>query len=162
MNPEEAVLPDKFREKALEPGNAVDHLTATLRVPRAVIVAELEDFCRYREAGGGMGDRRPYWLKQFRTHVLRRAKANELKPIGAVEHAATTSLVNRDATRQRNVALITAAAAGDYGAEAQETARSGSRSDRAMLVMHIVNGVVRRTAPAIATLGDVLARSAAQ
>ena len=87
MNPEETLLDGPaLRAKALEPGNAVDHLTATLKVPKAVIVAELEDFCRYREAGGGMGDRRSYWLKHFRQHVLRRAKNNELKPIGAVEH----------------------------------------------------------------------------
>ncbi len=101
MNPEETVMPEGLRQRALEPDNAVDHLTKTLKVPRAVIVAELEDFCRYREAGLGMGDKRAYWLKHFRQQVLNRAKRNELKPIGAVEHDA-----NREARPPRKIKTL--------------------------------------------------------
>lgn len=89
MNPEETLLDGPLlRQRAQEPGNAVDHLTKTLKVPRAVIVAELEDFCRYREAGAGMGDRRRLWLAHFRQQILNRAKRGELKAIGLVEHEA--------------------------------------------------------------------------
>lgn len=96
MNPEETVLNGQLlREKAQEPGNAVDHLTKVCKVPRAVIVAELEDFCRYREAGAGMGDKRACWLKHFRQSVLNRHKRGELKPVGAIEHA-SRKLDNRE------------------------------------------------------------------
>jgi len=101
MNPEETVMPSGLRERALEPGNAVDHLTKVLKVPRAVIVAELEDFCRFREAGAGMGDKRSYWLKHFRQLILNRAKRNELKPIGRVEHEA-----NAEARPPRRIKTI--------------------------------------------------------
>lgn len=156
MNPEETVMPSGLRERALEPNNAVDHLTRTLKVPRAVIVAELESFCRYREAGKGMGDKRPYWIKHFRQHVLDRADRGQLKPIGAVEHAATSETVDRDARKQRNNALLAAAAAGDYGPDAQETARSGSKPDKAKLLSDIGNGLVRRIRAEPAGLGEVL------
>ena len=156
MNPTDTALPDGLREKALEPGNAVESLTRALKVPRAVIVDELESFCRYWECGAGMGQKRPYWLKHFRQSVLNRAKRNELKPIGAVEHEATSETVERDAKRQRNNARLAECLAGAYGYEAQQAAQSGSRADKAKLLSDIENGQVRRIRAEPAGLGELL------
>ncbi len=156
MNPAETVMPDKMREKCLELHGVVDSLTANLRLPRAVIIAAVESFCRYREAGAGMGDKRSYWLKRIRQDIINRAEQGKLKPIGAVEHDAMNQTVDRDAKRQRNNALLAAAAAGDYGSDAQATALSDSKPGKAKLLTEIQNGLVRRVRAEPTGLGELL------
>jgi len=101
MNTEETIIPLNLRERASEPGGAVDQLAAHLKQPRAVILAALEEYVGHWTIGGGQGEKRSRWLAHFRKETLRAARNGLLKPIGRVEHEA-----NAEARPPRRIKTI--------------------------------------------------------
>ena len=91
MNPEETVIPLTLRERATDPGGAIDQLTAHLKLPKAVLLDYLDrKYLPYWTIGKGMGERRSYWLKHLRQQILEASDRGHLKAIGLVEHEQNT------------------------------------------------------------------------
>jgi hypothetical protein len=61
-------------------------LAASLHVPVESLRAEAEGYVQHFVLGAGIGQQGNRWMRRLRGQLVKRAKANELKPLGALEH----------------------------------------------------------------------------
>ena len=81
----ETACPLDLVERAIAVG-VPTAVAQALRVEEAQVLDAMREFRDYWTIGGGMGQKRRFWMRRAREEVRRKHEQNKLKPIGAIEH----------------------------------------------------------------------------